>query len=886
MSTSDSPKSPGGSAPDSALLDPSGFALPTGFPSLSQVSAWANEFFKGSGADLPLTAAGPAHATLPLEAASFASDPRAMNQAPPQLPAAGGFDLDPGALTRYAQTDQVNGPVINALSKQPLTVADPAISESIKYRPDVQSVGGPGAAPQVLGRTTSGASGLSQQASRREAAPLFDPGLAGAPSYYFLNQALGARPESPAYDPAKLGFGSGASLQEPFGTASSAVSDPRGAQSPALPLGAGAGFAPSIPGVASAPQVGGIPSGAGAPLFAGNPAAIGAAPAAQVPSGGYMPSGGSAIPNTGYAPSEGSAIPNRNGAYAPSTASAIPNDTYRGNGEQRPTGTYVAPAARSNYDANNPSARARSADNAAGAFTPAHTDRRAAAVPDPLSVPGYDPARPAQLANNPSAPQPSDFGSQPRAARSGRTGAPNNHAYDANAPRTLAPTSWQDPVGALPSARGTNWITDLSQPWSAAQSGERPQPLAPKQFEIEAIRADFPILQEQVNGRPLVWLDNAATTQKPQVVIDRLSYFYAHENSNIHRAAHSLAARATDAYETARESVRRFLNAGTTEEIIFVRGTTEGINLIAQSWGKRNIEAGDEIILSRIEHHSNIVPWQLLCAQTGARIRIAEVDDSGQIMLDQYERLFNSRTRLVSVTHVSNALGTIVPVGAMIEVAHRYGVPVVVDGAQSVCHMRVDVQQLDADFYVFSGHKVFGPTGIGAVYGKYKLLQGMPPYQGGGNMIGDVTFEKTEYQPPPARFEAGTGNIADAVGLGAALDYLEGLGLENVARHEHTLLEYGTARLQEVPGLHMIGTAKEKAAVLGFVLENVSSVQVGAALASEGIAVRAGHHCAQPALRRFGHETTVRPSLAVYNNHDDIDRLVAALFDLQSRWLR
>lgn len=408
----------------------------------------------------------------------------------------------------------------------------------------------------------------------------------------------------------------------------------------------------------------------------------------------------------------------------------------------------------------------------------------------------------------------------------------------------------------------------------------------PDQFDIDAIRADFPILQERVQGRQLVWLDNAATTQKPQVVIDRLAFFYAHENSNVHRAAHSLAARSTDAYENARESVRRFLNAGSTEEIVFVRGTTEGINLIANAWGGRYIEAGDEIIVTRIEHHSNIVPWQMLCARTGAKLRVAEVDDTGQIRLDQYERLFNQHTRLVSFTHVSNALGTILPVAAMTQIAHRHGARVVVDGAQSVCHMRVDVQQIDADFYVFSGHKVFGPTGIGAVYGKKALLQSMPPWQGGGNMIGDVTFEKTEYQPPPQRFEAGTGNIADAVGMGVALDYLEGLGLENVARHEHELLEYGTKKLLEIPGLHLVGTAAEKAAVLGFVLENMSSIEVGAALAANGIAVRAGHHCAQPALRRFGHEATVRPSLAVYNNRTDIDTLVATLHDLQSRWLR
>ena len=408
----------------------------------------------------------------------------------------------------------------------------------------------------------------------------------------------------------------------------------------------------------------------------------------------------------------------------------------------------------------------------------------------------------------------------------------------------------------------------------------------PRQFEVESVRADFPILRERVNGKPLVWLDNAATTQKPQVVIDRLAYFYAHENSNIHRGAHTLAARSTDAYEGARESVRHFLNAGSTEEIIFVRGTTEGINLIANSWGARFIEPGDEIIVTRIEHHSNIIPWQLLCQRTGATLRVAEVDDTGQVRLDQYERLFNSHTRLVSFTHVSNALGTITPAREMVDIAHRYGARVVIDGAQSVCHMRVDVQSLDSDFYVFSGHKVFGPTGIGAVYGKKALLEAMPPWQGGGNMIADVTFEKTQFHPPPSRFEAGTGNIADAVGLGAALDYLESLGLDNVAKHEHDLLEYGTAKLLEIPGLTLVGTAKEKAAVLGFVLNNVPSEQVGGALASAGIAVRAGHHCAQPALRRFGYETTVRPSLAVYNNRGDIDALVATLRDLQSRWLR
>ncbi|HTU57089.1 MAG TPA: SufS family cysteine desulfurase, partial [Polyangiales bacterium] len=369
--------------------------------------------------------------------------------------------------------------------------------------------------------------------------------------------------------------------------------------------------------------------------------------------------------------------------------------------------------------------------------------------------------------------------------------------------------------------------------YTSAPNGDLGVPAVPhaRGFEVSKVRADFPILHQQINGRPLVWLDNAATTQKPNVVIERLAHFYRFENSNIHRGAHTLAARSTDAYEQARESVRRFLNAGSTEEIVFVRGATEGINLVASSWGGRYIEAGDEVIVSRIEHHSNIIPWKQLCERTGARLRVAEVDDSGQIDLEHYERLFNSHTRLVAFTHVSNALGTILPVQAMTQIAHRHGARVMIDGAQSVCHMPVDVQALDADFYVFSGHKVFGPTGIGVVYGKRALLAAMPPWQGGGNMIADVTFEKTVYQPPPMRFEAGTGNIADAVGLGVALDYLMALGLDNIARHEHELLEYGTRALSSVPGLHFIGTAKEKAAVLGFVLENKSSEQVGGALA-------------------------------------------------------
>jgi cysteine desulfurase / selenocysteine lyase len=400
-------------------------------------------------------------------------------------------------------------------------------------------------------------------------------------------------------------------------------------------------------------------------------------------------------------------------------------------------------------------------------------------------------------------------------------------------------------------------------------------------FDVEAIRRDFPILRERVNGRPLIWFDNAATTQKPQSVIDRLKYFYEHENSNVHRAAHELAARATDAFESAREKTRRFLNAGSVREIVFVRGATEAINLVAQSWGRRNVQKDDEIVITWLEHHANIVPWQMLCAEKGARLRVAPVDDTGQVRLDEFEKLLGPKTRLVSIAQVSNALGTVTPVDAMIEAAHRHGARVLVDGAQAVSHMRVDVQALNCDFYVFSGHKVFAPTGIGVVYGKSEVLDNMPPWQGGGNMIQDVTFEKTLYQPPPQRFEAGTGNIADAVGLGAAIDYVERVGMENISRYEHMLLVYATEALQRIPGLHIIGTAKEKAGVLSFVMDGFRTEEIGDFLNRKGIAVRGGHHCAQPILRRFGLESTLRASLALYNTCEEVDALVAALWDLR-----
>ncbi|MDD5265811.1 MAG: family 2A encapsulin nanocompartment cargo protein cysteine desulfurase [Methylococcales bacterium] len=400
-------------------------------------------------------------------------------------------------------------------------------------------------------------------------------------------------------------------------------------------------------------------------------------------------------------------------------------------------------------------------------------------------------------------------------------------------------------------------------------------------FDVHAVRRDFPILNERVNGYPLAWFDNAATTQKPQVVIDRVSYFYEHENSNIHRAAHELAARATDAYEKARDTVARFLNAPSSEEIIFVRGTTEGINLVAQSWGRQNLVAGDEIVITWLEHHANIVPWQQLSEVTGAKLRVAPVDDSGQVLLGEFQKLLNSRTKLVSFTHVSNALGTVTPAQEIIAMAHGVGARVLLDAAQSVSHLHVDVQALDCDWCVFSGHKIFGPTGIGAVHGKAELLESMPPWQGGGNMIEDVTFEKTIYQHPPARFEAGTGNIADAVGLGAALDYLTKIGLQNVARYEHELLVYAMEALKSIPGLRLIGTAAEKTSVLSFVLAGHSNQDIGVALNKVGIAVRTGHHCAQPILRRYGLESTVRPSLAFYNTYEEVDRLVSTVKRIQ-----
>lgn len=400
-------------------------------------------------------------------------------------------------------------------------------------------------------------------------------------------------------------------------------------------------------------------------------------------------------------------------------------------------------------------------------------------------------------------------------------------------------------------------------------------------FDVPAIREDFPILRQKVNGKPLAWMDNAATTQKPQSVIDALSHFYANDYSNIHRGAHTLAARATDAYEKAREKVQSFLGASNIREIVFVRGTTEGINLVANTYGRKFLQPGDEVVLSILEHHAQIVPWQMVAKETGAVLRVIPVNDRGEVMLEEYQKILGPRTKMVALTQASNSLGTILPVEEMTQMAKRYGARVVIDGAQSVAHIPVNLQTLGADFFVFSGHKIFAPTGIGAVFIKEELHDILPPWQGGGNMIRNVTFEETSYAEAPAKFEAGTPSIADAVGLGAALDYVNRLGLPNIAAYEHKLLEYATEGLGKINGLRLIGTAREKVSVISFVLPTRRSEEVGRLLNQEGIAVRSGHHCAQPSLRRFGVESTVRPSLTFYNTHDEIDRLVDAVRRIQ-----
>ena len=402
-----------------------------------------------------------------------------------------------------------------------------------------------------------------------------------------------------------------------------------------------------------------------------------------------------------------------------------------------------------------------------------------------------------------------------------------------------------------------------------------------KPLDVARLRADFPILGETVNGRPLVYLDNAATTQKPRSVIDALASYYRRDNANVHRGVHALSQRATDAYEAARANIARFIGAGTAEEIVYTAGTTGGINLVAQSFARPRLAPGDEIVVSAMEHHSNIVPWQLVCEQTGAKLAVAPIDDRGELMLDAFAALLGPRTKLVAITHVSNALGSIVPIARVVALAHAAGVPVLVDGAQAVAHLPVDVQALDCDFYAFSGHKIFGPTGIGVLYGKASLLEAMPPYQGGGDMIRAVTFEKTVYNDLPYKFEAGTPNIAGAIGLGAALDYVRNVGIEAIDVHERALLARATEGLARIPGLRIIGTAHDKAGIVSFALDGVHAHDVGTILDHEGIAIRAGHHCAMPVMAQFGVAGTARASFALYNTADEIDALVAGVERVQ-----
>jgi len=404
-------------------------------------------------------------------------------------------------------------------------------------------------------------------------------------------------------------------------------------------------------------------------------------------------------------------------------------------------------------------------------------------------------------------------------------------------------------------------------------ANSHPIAAARRPFDVERIREDFPILGEKVHGHPLVYLDSAATSQKPRVVLEAMQNFYLHDCSNVHRGVHLLSERATRAYEDVRVKVQRFINAADAREIVFVRGTTEAVNLVAQTYGRKNLEAGDEILITAMEHHSNIVPWQILCEEKGAALRVAPVNDRGELIFKEFEKLLGPKTKLVSVTHVSNVLGTINPIREIVEAVHRWNVPVFVDGAQAAPHMKVDVRDLDCDFYAFSGHKLFGPTGVGVLYGKAALLEEMPPYQSGGDMISSVTFEKTTYNTIPFKFEAGTPHIAGVIGLGAAIEYLNQIGLEALAGYEHELLEHATQSLTRIPGVRLIGTAREKASVVSFVLEGVHPHDIGTILDQRGIAIRTGHHCAQPLMGRFGVPATARASLAFYNTKEEIDVL-------------
>jgi cysteine desulfurase/selenocysteine lyase len=408
-----------------------------------------------------------------------------------------------------------------------------------------------------------------------------------------------------------------------------------------------------------------------------------------------------------------------------------------------------------------------------------------------------------------------------------------------------------------------------------------PRVAEPEIFDVERVRRHFPALEQRVHGRPLVYLDNAASAQKPRAMIEAMSDAYAYNYSNVHRGVHTLSQRATEAYERARETLRAFIDAERDAELIFVRGTTEGINLVARSFVLPRLSAGDEVLISAMEHHSNIVPWQIVCAEAGAKLRVAPINDAGELLLDEYEKMLSERTRIVAMAHVSNALGTINPVREVIDLAHARGVPVLLDGAQAAPHMALSMRELGADFYTLSGHKLFGPTGIGVLYGRLEHLEAMVPYQGGGEMIVTVTFEKTEYNVPPHKFEAGTPNIVGAIGLAAVADYLTGVGMKAIAAYEHELLEYATRRLTETAGVTLFGTARHKASVLSFLVDGVHAHDVGTILDREGVAVRVGHHCAQPVMDRFGVAATARASLAFYNTREEVDRLVEGIGHVQ-----
>ncbi|HWF39244.1 MAG TPA: cysteine desulfurase [Candidatus Acidoferrales bacterium] len=412
---------------------------------------------------------------------------------------------------------------------------------------------------------------------------------------------------------------------------------------------------------------------------------------------------------------------------------------------------------------------------------------------------------------------------------------------------------------------------------NASAPVQAPEAQSTSGYDVEKIRGDFPILRQKIRGKPLVYLDNAATTQKPQAVINTITRYYERDNANIHRGVHFLSEHATEEHDEARATIQHFINAADSKEIIFVRGATEAINLVAQSYGRAHIGAGDEVLITAMEHHSNIVPWQFLCDEKGAKLRVAPINDAGELVLDEYANLLGPKTKIVAVTHVSNALGSITPLRQMIELAHAQNIPVLVDGAQAIPHLKVDVQALDCDFYAFSGHKVYGPTGIGVLYGKAALLDAMPPYQGGGDMIASVTFEKTLFNKLPFKFEAGTPDICGAIGLGAAIRYVESLGIDRIAAHEHDLLAYATEKVSAIPGVRLVGTAKEKAGVLSFVIEGIHPHDIGTILDQEGIAIRTGHHCSQPVMQRFDIPATARASLGLYNTREEIDALAAGI---------